>query len=123
MKDISTLDLEPNLDLDAINKIEEIGPADEEVKSEKEEESYLHAPDDERLTESASFLQFSTRSESGSGADEITAVLDVPINLPEGVETLQIPNASKAYCAASDTTYPNISHVASDKLPKLEYII
>ena len=120
----SNLDLDADLDLDAINKIEEIGPVDTEVKSDKEEDLYPPTPDDEHLTESASLSQISTHSESASGADEISTVLDVPINLPEGVETQQTPNASEAYYAASDTTYlTNIFHAASDELPESEYLI
>ena len=117
------LDLDANLDLVTINKIEEIGPVDKEVKSDKEEDSYPPIPDDERLTESASLSQISTYSESASGADEISTVLDIPINLPEGVETQQTPNTSEAYYAASDTTYlTNIFHAAYDELPESEYL-
>lgn len=119
----SNLDLDADLDLDAINKIKKHRPADKKAKSDKKEASYLSTPNNKRPVELSSCLQISTRSESVLKANKISAVLDIPSNLFEEVETQQTPNASKTYSAISDITYSNISHIESDKLSKLEYLI
>ena len=113
----NSLDLDANLNLVAINKIEKIRPVNKEIKSDKEKDSYLFILDNKRLTESASLSQIFTYSESALRADKISTFLDIPINLPKGVETQQILNVFETYYTASD---PRIGH--SHILPKAKVL-